>query len=1136
MFAAVVQAAAIVGSPQSGAQTIFGLSGVIRLVSQWRTIGAEGQSAARKLHNILRSLSTASGIDGRPGMAVACSMLKSQRNMPLPKPVISGRTRRNGLLLPCLVLLLAAVALEAQPTVSGITVDLLSHSDARITWTATGCDQNAQRIRYGFTSAYERRAGGGIQGGAGPGLVANRNQVRFGLSGLLPNTLYHFSAESSCDNGVTWSTPIDQTFTTLPLPSPHPALPAGPPVYRATFPDTTGYKAVTISSSCAGTGLSNELQIAISNAVALQQSNGTVITIPAGTVCSGTFFFPQDTNSAIKTFTVSGSTLTSTAHGYSDGQAVMISAQTFGGYPIRTGSGYGVLPGPLVIGEIYYVTNAGTDMLQLSLTPGGPPVELLDAGSGGPIYVTQWPPYNRNAIVIQTSTPDTEFTPQDVRTSPAWQPKMATIQMTGLGSPSSLSPNVAITTNQFTHDIWFRGIEITHPDISALANSSNDPAPIAGFIATTPDSSYVTFDRCYIHGLGAPNRIKYWLAPWAGHYATIQNSYMENLVYPRSISLPPLGSGSPGLTPSIAGGVLTVGAGSLKLMKGTTCATSGLTWTNTGGSSTSHGYLEVALDCTPTLILPADATASCTGGFNDGATDHACAVITQASPAFTLDGSGANARQNFTVADFPIAGGVWGNVTDDRGQVSVYNSEGTQLAYAGMGRGPYYLINNYSSGTGNIWHMDDQSAGGLGANTALTPPSGYLWKRNTFDMPLSTIPGSQWSDGYEYGQRENTEWKTGTRILMTGNIFQAGQGDISPYGCAALWSSVSSTISDVEISYNTFRNIPCAFVFISVPGPNHKGSPINRVYIHDNISENMNAYTFLSQVYSPNHTGIWLTHGYLMEDMIVDHNTVVDARGTTPDMFHLILTPQEGTKITNNIFWGNDDGGHHGWSQESGHVNWPSCGGIAKIGMDCLFVQGAGNTLYNFQQNLFVPQFANSKNLTGDAGVSNWQAAYKGLPGAIIQTGSTPADRAQGVGFRSFKYGSTMESGNDYHLTSRSAYCATCGTPATDGRDLGADVDALLAAQGYIGNLQARSVGNTGFVAAFHQSDAGAACTVVYGPAGTSPAAMKGRVIDSCKSTDRAVSVTGLANRTTYDWYAACANATMVQGPRFTTH
>src|SRR5260370_36864731 len=100
-------------------------------------------------------------------MVVVCSMLESQKNMPLPKPVITGRTR-NGLLLPGLGLLLAAVALGAQPTVSGITVDELSHSNVRVTWTATGCDQNDQRIRYGFTSAYERRAGGAIQGGAVP--------------------------------------------------------------------------------------------------------------------------------------------------------------------------------------------------------------------------------------------------------------------------------------------------------------------------------------------------------------------------------------------------------------------------------------------------------------------------------------------------------------------------------------------------------------------------------------------------------------------------------------------------------------------------------------------------------------------------------------------------------------------------------------------------------------------------------------------------------------------------------------------------------------------------------------------------------------------------------------------------------
>src|SRR5262249_14203503 len=148
-------------------------------------------------------------------------------------------------------------------------------------------------------------------------------------------------------------------------------------------------------------------------------------------------------------------------------------------------------------------------------------------------------------------------------------------------------------------------------------------------------------------------------------------------------------------------------------------------------------------------------------------------------------------------------------------------------------------------------------------------------------------------------------------------------------GCAILWSSFASIITDVEVGYNTFRNLPCAMVAISVAGSNppppHKGVPMNRFYIHDNVTENMNAYAFLSQAFAPNHTGIWLTHGYIMEDMIVDHNTVVDARGTSPDAFHLILTPQEGTQITNNIFWGNDDAGHHGWANESTTANTPSC-------------------------------------------------------------------------------------------------------------------------------------------------------------------------------------------------------------------
>src|SRR5579864_5585330 len=127
--------------------------------------------------------------------------------------------RRSSWLLRGLLLAVASTPLLAQPIVSDIAVDSLSHSDFRVTWTASGCDQTAQQIRYGTTTDYERGPGGGIQGGAGPGYTPNGSLTQFGLSGLLPDTTYHVAPQSSCDGGVTWSTPVDTVITTLPLPA-----------------------------------------------------------------------------------------------------------------------------------------------------------------------------------------------------------------------------------------------------------------------------------------------------------------------------------------------------------------------------------------------------------------------------------------------------------------------------------------------------------------------------------------------------------------------------------------------------------------------------------------------------------------------------------------------------------------------------------------------------------------------------------------------------------------------------------------------------------------------------------------------------------------------------------------------------
>jgi hypothetical protein len=68
----------------------------------------------------------------------------------------------------------------------------------------------------------------------------------------------------------------------------------------------------------------------------------------------------------------------------------------------------------------------------------------------------------------------------------------------------------------------------------------------------------------------------------------------------------------------------------------------------------------------------------------------------------------------------------------------------------------------------------------------------------------------------------------------------------------------------------------------------------------------------------------------------------------------------------------------------------------------------------------------------------------------FVQTGPSPAARSQGVGFASFSYGRTLQTGNDYRLTLSSQYCSGCGSPATDHGDIGANNEASAIAQGLV--------------------------------------------------------------------------------------
>src|SRR5688572_27317110 len=68
-------------------------------------------------------------------------------------------------------------------------------------------------------------------------------------------------------------------------------------------------------------------------------------------------------------FTASGATLTATDHGLNDGESVTLKTT-------------GTLPGGLSASTEYFVVNATTNTLQLSLTRGGTPITTTSGGSG----------------------------------------------------------------------------------------------------------------------------------------------------------------------------------------------------------------------------------------------------------------------------------------------------------------------------------------------------------------------------------------------------------------------------------------------------------------------------------------------------------------------------------------------------------------------------------------------------------------------------------------------------------------------------------------------------------------------------------------------------------------------------------
>ncbi|HEY1946691.1 MAG TPA: choice-of-anchor D domain-containing protein [Bryobacteraceae bacterium] len=934
-----------------------------------------------------------------------------------------------------------------------------------------------------------------------PGLVLNMD-----IAGLMAGTTYNVCPELSTDGGSTWTSGVGTTFTTLPLPAVHPAIPVAPATFDPSYPDTTGFAAYTLASDCSDIGA------AYTAAVSRQATQGTVISIPPGTVCgtatTGNFNFalkpvdvqtwhPSNVTVATSQIQLGGSPTLTEGQGIRFGRSYIALTS----YPASTSCEFGQ---GLATGQVYYVhvVNSSTNTVTLKCSDGVTSMLFASQGTDN-AQGFYWVPVNRalKPIIVRSAAPDSQLPPPGVDITPAWQSKMGIIQ-SAIGNLGVVGPAGAIVTmgsNDGNYELMISnirigpGIEITSVD-SPEAHTSSDPTPWYTFVFTYPFDDNIVFDRVYFHPLGAPNRVNDGLF-WDGFNNGIINSYFDNIEYFHAEYSGLTATKTSGNTFTVAAGIENMGSGNITVPGPRTVTLSG-----TGTGRVFVG-LNMANANTFTVWLPSGVTAACSGftcatAAATGTTNGSC----NASDSWPKDSAGNTSAGQIACVD--VSAGAITAVTNANASFSTHWGEGASWMIGGLGPGPYVFQGNFSSCAGLCWHHDD--SGG-----AARLRGDYTYYRNYFETPFKYMynPGNLTanpsSDGLGRYHRQPGEWKGGRRIRYEANVCDGNWVEIeASAGCVLLTSVNGMGISDVDIRNNTFMHGPgvTSFCFVTA-GSNFPMPPAcQRFRLQNNLAwdiGNPNYYAGTQALPPPG----WLGEGpNATEDVIVDHNTIVGNVGTNPAVMWPFDLNTEGVSVTNNILYINST--NQGVAQDGGEPNIGGCPLLTgKALADCKFTPS-----YIWRNNLMI-----GNGQTPAAVAAAWPSLSN-----YFQSGTSSLSA---VGWFNYQ-APALVNGNpaflDYHLKDVSHWSA--------GGAVGADIDALNAAQGLVtlAGAPASSITSSSAAVAYVAPDSGN-CYVDYAAGDPAVMTAPNRVQDAGGARSRSVALTGLTSQTTYYYRVMCS-------------
>ena len=329
--------------------------------------------------------------------------------------------------------------------------------------------------------------------------------------------------------------------------------------------------------------------------------------------------------------------------------------------------------------------------------------------------------------------------------------------------------------------------------------------------------------------------------------------------------------------------------------------------------------------------------------------------------------------------------------------------------------GPFKIFNNFLESSG-----ENISLGGGGATKT---PADIEVRRNHFFKPWTWMPGVPGTIHGNHGKpfvvKNHFELKNAQRVLFEGNIAENVWGGFSQEGFTLLLTPKNQAtvkgnvcplcqVTDVTVRYSKFSHMASGFQLANVStGPG--GLPLDgeRYSIHDVILDDIDDVKYigsgqLAQVSTA-------PKGPQLNDLSIAHVTAF------PKHMLFDIGDSNGTQKMQNFIFANS-------IVTTGRSPiWSTGGGTANCAYSDIPITVLGNCFSSFT---FSP------NALVDVPAS--------FPPSTWPKGNLFLQNTGAVGFVNFSNGN----GGDYHLLPSSP----CKNQGSDGKDLGADVDAVNAA------------------------------------------------------------------------------------------